>query len=207
MADDHIYKKAIERRRTLLLEVEKIDIFLELYRELSGAPASAIFGEVKTAPLQKPDVAFFSEAAPPSGRTDHFVPPALMARYGEAAGDDGAKPGGMSQAEFNEIGRRLLLAHGRPLTSPELLKRFAEIGKPIGGNDELKNIGTKLWRAKDVFFNMRGLGYWILDTPCSAIGYEPAKAPEDTSAATAEDKTLHEINIRRLERAAGLLDE
>lgn len=84
-----------------------------------------------------------------------------------------AEQSGMSQAEFEVQAAKLILEEARPLMRSELLTRFAAIGKPLPGNDPLKTAGTKLWRARERFVNLRGAGYWLRDRPLPALGYTP----------------------------------
>jgi len=78
----------------------------------------------------------------------------------------------MSQAEFEVIAHQIIEEAGRPLTRSQIIQRFADAGKPITG-DASKNAGTKLWRAKEKFVNIRGAGYWLRDRPLPALGYTP----------------------------------
>jgi hypothetical protein len=84
-------------------------------------------------------------------------------------------PGGMSQEEFEKLVREILLDRGYPLTAPELAARLRERGRPVGGKNELRNVGNKLWRAEAALFNIRGKGYWLRDTPNPKIGYDLPK--------------------------------
>src|SRR5260221_11300608 len=45
----------------------------------------------------------------------------------------------MPQAEFIPLARQLIEEANRPLTRTQLLRRFAEIGRPITGTDAIKN--------------------------------------------------------------------
>lgn len=37
----------------------------------------------------------------------------------------------------------------------------------------MKNLTTKVWRAKDVIIKIPGAGYWPVDVPCPAVSYVP----------------------------------
>ncbi|HVC51470.1 MAG TPA: hypothetical protein VND87_05575 [Stellaceae bacterium] len=82
----------------------------------------------------------------------------------------------MSQAEFEVIASRALEQERRPLTRTQLLRWMEENGTPVTGIDASKNAGTKLWRARDRFVNIRGAGYWFKGRPCPAVGYDPKSA-------------------------------
>jgi len=79
----------------------------------------------------------------------------------------------MTQKDFADLTRELLLEIGRPVNGPGLLRKFHEKGRRIGGADEMKNLTTKLWRAKDVILKIPGAGYWPVDVPCPAVSYVP----------------------------------
>lgn len=81
---------------------------------------------------------------------------------------------GMSQAEFEILAARFIEDAARPLTRTEILTRLAASGKSLGAiGDASKNAGTKLWRAREKFVNIRGAGYWLKDRPLPALGYTP----------------------------------
>jgi hypothetical protein len=80
---------------------------------------------------------------------------------------------GLSQIEFEGLATQLIKDAGRPLNRTEILTRLDAMGKPLGGEDPSKNVGTKLWRARDKFTNIRGMGYWLKDSPYPATHYIP----------------------------------
>lgn len=79
----------------------------------------------------------------------------------------------MTQDEFTELARTILIENGRPMTRGQLLLAFKERGRHIGGVDEQKNLGTKIWRARDRIVNVPGAGYWPREIPCGAVSYHP----------------------------------
>lgn len=84
----------------------------------------------------------------------------------------------MSQAEFEVLATRALTEAERPLTRTQFLKWLENNGISMTGTDASKNVGTKFWRSKDRFVNLRGVGYWLKDQPCPAFGYDPANIAE-----------------------------
>lgn len=67
---------------------------------------------------------------------------------------------GIPQRDFVSLAHSILVAHGRPLTSKQLLIKLKEHGIPIGGADELKNLTTKLWRGRDSIERLDSGAYW-----------------------------------------------
>lgn len=101
---------------------------------------------------------------------------------------EGAKPkkrpgkyegGGIPQGDFAALARELLLEIGHPVNGPALLQKFHEKGRRIGGADEMRNLTTKVWRARDKIIKIPGAGYWPVDVPCPAVSYVPATNDAD----------------------------
>lgn len=150
MNPDTAYQNAVKRRHEILQELEEIDQFLELYRRF------AKIGE----PLP--------EGPPPRKRERN----ALLAQGLQHRPHD--RPS-ISQERFAKEARAILLEHGRPMQRPKLLAAFKARGLEIGGVDESKNLGTKIWRARDKFINIAGEGYWPSDVSCPAVDYDVDK--------------------------------
>jgi hypothetical protein len=141
-------REQIER---LQAEIKKYDAFLEVWGEFPGAGAAVTFSQgssVRATAVEVAEQATFDALATAAG-------------------------GSVGQKEFERLAREIILKRGAPLTGPQLLEAFRERGRPIGGMNELKNVGTKLSRAGDKFINKRGLGYWPSDVPNPSIGYAP----------------------------------
>lgn len=79
----------------------------------------------------------------------------------------------MSQAEFEVLATRAMNETGRPMTRSQLLRWLEANATPLHGLDASKNAGTKLWRARDKFINLRGAGYWFRDRACPLVAYDP----------------------------------
>lgn len=141
---DEIYKLAIERARKIRAELERLDTFIATYEELAAASQPAAESKI-TAPL---------EAA--------STRPA----------DDAQPSKGAPQEELERIALRILLEHGAPLQRQALFDRVKATGITIGGRDERANFGTKISRSEK-FVNLSKLGYWPVDKPCDAAGYQP----------------------------------
>lgn len=144
---DAAVRKAIQRRQELEDEIRQIDLFLSLYERFSGQPVAA-----RNLPDSEPH---------DSGEGEPSTP------------NDAAVGGGITQKDFVDLARELLLEIERPVNGPSLLRKFHEKGRRIGGTNEMKNLTTKLWRAKDVIIKIPGAGYWLADVPCPAASYVP----------------------------------
>jgi hypothetical protein len=66
----------------------------------------------------------------------------------------------MSQEEFDRIAKEILTEATAPLRRSQLLKAFEAKGHPITGDHPNKNIGTKLWRARNWIVH-HDTGYWL----------------------------------------------
>lgn len=55
----------------------------------------------------------------------------------------------------------------------QIIKKFRSSGLRMGGTNELKNFGAKIWKARLVFINIPGEGYWLRDVPRSTVDYKP----------------------------------
>lgn len=142
MAENEI-KKIMEKRELLRQELEKIDNFLDLYRELTGTEA------VRSEP-------------PVSGSVE---PPKS---HGRKRTSGTAKP-----SDVGPMARRILLEHGKPMTRSELLNALEERDVVLAGDDKAKYLGTILWRMKEAFVNLDGYGYWPRDKPFVPANYDP----------------------------------
>ena len=164
MAQDSALSRALARQEALRREIEErqeevreIDTFISLYRR-------------------------FADDSPPNREQASEPAPASTVDENQPVGSDtqrNAKRSGLTQREFERIARELLIARGRPAQRRALLDLFRERDIDVGGADELKNLGTKIWMARAVLTNIRGEGYWPMDVPCPAVGYIPAQEASD----------------------------
>lgn len=151
MDHDRAYRNALAKAEALRAELRRVEAFLELYREFAGREGDAP-----------------AEAAPPARSPLQL---SAAPNDGEHAGADDNMS--ISQAEMEKLAREAILDAGRPLTRKLLLRRLAILGVRIGGADPLKNVGTKMWRARDKFVNLDRFGYWPSDVPNPDHGYDP----------------------------------
>ena len=168
MPDEPAYERAMARKAELEGELREINTFLSLYRRFAG-PETVV--------------------APPLGPLHR-----IGLESAESAAEDPGKPPSMTQEEFVRISREILIGHGRPMTRSQLLTAFKGMGRNIGGVDEQKNLGTKIWRARDRIVNVQGAGYWPREIPCPAVKYEPSVGVPIEPQHEAGDKEADEVN-------------
>ena len=72
---------------------------------------------------------------------------------------------GMPQKDFTVFARSLLRNAGSPLNSRQILSLMKQLNASIGGADELRNLTTKLWRARDEIIRLDNRTYWPRDLP------------------------------------------
>ncbi len=158
MDTDPIFNEAVARRDRLQKELEDVERFLELYRE------------------------FKTELEAPSRDRPTNAADAMM-RAIQRGQDEGAdNKASISQEDFEKEARTILLEHGQPMKRGQLVRAFKEKGISVGGANESKNLGTKIWRAGEAFVNIEGYGYWPADTPCPFRGYYPPGTEPSASA-------------------------
>jgi hypothetical protein len=164
MAQDPALSRALARQEVLRGEIEErqkemrdIDTFLSLYQR------------------------FADDGAPNRARASGAAPEAAVDESQSVGSDtqQSAKRSGLAQPEFERIARELLIARGRPAHRRALLDLFRERDIFVGGTDELKNLGTKIWMARAELTNISGEGYWPIDIPCPAVGYIPLQQASD----------------------------
>jgi hypothetical protein len=160
---DGAVERALSRRSELISELQQIDTFLTLYRKFSeSSDDGRTTGDTPTVVNANPSVPEDIQSTGSFHGTSSFTAHAEV-----------VKPKGMKQSEFVEFVRTLLLENGAPMLAPEIIRRFRDKGRHIGGTNEASNLKTKLWRAKDQITTVPGAGYWPIDVPCDAVSYKP----------------------------------
>jgi hypothetical protein len=138
------------------MEMREVETFLTQYARFSGESELRADADVKKNAHVKSDAANTASerrSSRPSGN------------------------GPISQEQFEVDARKLLVENGRPMKRGQLIKSFHTHGLRVGGSDEVKNFGTKIWKAKDRFVNIAGEGYWPRDVACRLVDYDPANNP------------------------------
>lgn len=152
-------------------EVRDIDTFLAMYTRFAGDEGM--------------------NEAPQGSEADH---PHAESSPDEARVEDGYSPSSnnihVSQEQFESDARKLLIENGRPMKRGQLIKRFHSNGLRVGGNDEAKNFGTKIWKARDRFVNISGEGYWPRDIDCPAVDYQSKAESSQNARANGEEEEI-----------------
>jgi hypothetical protein len=97
------------------------------------------------------------------------------AEQNEASDIDGL----VSQERFEADIRQVLVDNGRPMQRGRLISALHSLGLRVGGTNELKNFGTKIWKARARFVNIPSEGYWPRDIACPAVDYQPGSSQAD----------------------------
>lgn len=130
MSDAILEAKA--RRAKLQQEIELIDRYLDLHRQIFGGEVteSVTVGDLVEA-----------EVVPAASRTK-------------------ALPQNDPAAIAHEV-EGLLAVASEPMTRGELRNALASLGVAIHSKDASKYLGTVLWRNRHRFINIEGRGYWL----------------------------------------------
>lgn len=146
MTADEI-KKIMEKRERLRREIEKIDTFLKLYRDLTGIHPE--------------------HSEPSTGNAVTHDTDELRSRGRKR------QPATVSPADIIPMVRRVLLEQERPMTRSELLDELENRDVRLAGKDKARYLGTILRRAREEFVNIDNVGYWPKDVPYLRTGYIP----------------------------------
>jgi hypothetical protein len=144
MASEDI-RKLIDRRKVLREELDKIDNFLELYRELLGENVSVEKAPRSVVSVDKP-------------RRRRGPPP---------------RPGTVGPHDLAPMIRDIMLGNGEPMTRSQLLEALEARNVQLAGADKARYLGTILWRMRHLFINLDGQGYWPIDIAHPGVGYIP----------------------------------
>lgn len=141
---DEAYKNALSKRSALVREIERVDTFLELYREFGGHTAE-VDASSKTS--------FEHHGDTSSGSTDRA-------------------PKGAS-AKITEAAEQSILAAQKPISRMDLLKAIDARGVVIGGKDPAATLSSAIWRERDRFVSIKGFGYWLKHLKYDPAFYDP----------------------------------
>lgn len=162
---DNAYENALNERKALEGQkknidqrIAEIDLFLKLYQSFEGSPGAS-----------------------GSQMPQHVVPSILSNTHIISADVTAPKPAkGLTQDQFNEVVRDIIVANGHPMSRRQILEAFHRRQIHIGGSDEHKNISTKLWKAREHFVKLGG-AYWLKSAPYNGPDGE-AYRPEGSRA-------------------------
>ncbi len=140
-----VYHRAERQAVALRAKLQKLEVFMATYRELSDDDDLA--SEVE------------ADATTDAQMADHEVEEVERLR---------ATP----QVELERIVEQVLVTHGAPLQRVELFERVKALGVIVGGRNEMANFGSKLSRAEKLV-NLPKLGYWPRSIPFEPGAYRP----------------------------------
>lgn len=142
---DDALDRAVRRREKLLRELEKLDEYIRLHRELFGDEDTSL-----SASPHQPREPIQSEEPPAASQRTRGRP-----------------------AEIAAAAERVIRELNRPVQRGELVERIEAEGIGIHSEDKARYIGTILWREKDRFENIEGEGYWLVgvDRPDSTSAH------------------------------------
>jgi hypothetical protein len=171
MSTDTAVGRALARKEAIAREIESlqtelrdIDTFVALYPR---------FADEQDTNLERPNVPEETPEVHPTPRHDDTP----------TAGN-----GMITQEQFETDIRKVLIDNRRPMKRGQLVNALHSRGLKVGGTDEYKNFGSKIWKARDRFINIPQEGYWPRDIPCAAVEYRPEPG---TSSPTDWQTTYH----------------
>ena len=88
--------------------------------------------------------------------------------------------GNLPPQDVANLARDTLLKVGRPLKRGHLVKELQKRDVPLAGADKNKNLGTVLWRHRNLFVSLPKLGYWARGVPLPGV-YDPETYVESDS--------------------------
>lgn len=153
---DAALQKALKRRDDLLKQLETIDQFIAVYRELAGeeVPLPRLAMTTVTPSAR----AFDSGRAPESS-----IRPA-------------PRPQNPPLEALVPAAIEIMRAKGRPMSRRELHDALTERDLEVKGADPRKTLGAILWRARDYIDSLEGRGYWPKGDPVPPVSMDEPHA-------------------------------
>lgn len=147
-----------QRRNAVAEELERLDAGVRFARKLDH-PLS----EVELSELQVR--ALINIITDPDLKEGLESPPLF---YNHAKHSDfriNRKPSetSLSPKEIVQVTAKVLREAGRPMNRTEIIEELETMGISLPGKDRSKNLGTILWRNRDLFQNIDGVGYWFTE--------------------------------------------
>ncbi len=136
---DPIIDKALKRLRELEMEMYSLEQFISTYESLTGTKIA---------------------------RDELLAIPNSRKRNENTEGTDatsGKKKNNPRQ--IADIAERIIVELNRPLTRGEIVHELEKRDVLLESDDKAKYVGTILWRHKNRFRNIEGVGYWVEGKP------------------------------------------
>lgn len=162
---DSVMHNALRRREELQRELRDVERFLALYDRFKGEPPQ------QTLPGLQDD-----------------LPQEQQGVESGTSADQGDAPASITDKALLRLNRLQMRPHittileeaSRPLTRGHLLRKLEQRGVLVGGTyDKSKNMGTIMWRLRNDFVNLPGLGYWPRHLRYEPAGYDPGGGSND----------------------------
>ena len=172
MIGERAYRYAIERRNKLREELDEIERFLAVCKRYAGAESHS-----SETPARHEAAASFNGAAALNA-TAHVTPNENKRRRG---------PRSMLPDEtLHKHIRGILLERG-PLLRHELVAELKSRGIELPeSKDPVNWLGTRIYRSRALYVQLRGQGYWPVDVPNPNLGYTPDRAEHPSEDPTAD---------------------
>ena len=92
------------------------------------------------------------------------------------------RPSTVTLATYEAV-RSILLEHGKPMKTSDLLAGVIERGVEVGGKKPAYTLSARLSNSKE-FKGHRGVGWWFADRPLPGAGAESDEAEGSTTQAS-----------------------
>lgn len=84
------------------------------------------------------------------------------------------RPKNPPREDVGDLVEKILRRAGTPIPRAKLYEAVLAWGMTIYGKDPEMVFSTMLWRMRDRFIRLRDHGYWLINEPCSRVGYDPS---------------------------------
>jgi hypothetical protein len=166
MIGERAYRYAIERRNKLREELDEIERFLAVCERYAGAESHSL----ETPPRHESTAPLNGTGA--LNATAHVTPNENKRRR---------SPRSMLPDETLHKHIRSILLERGPLLRHELVAELKSRVALPESKDPVNWLGTRIYRSRTLYVQLRGQGYWPVDVPNPNFGY----TPDDTSVTAA----------------------
>jgi len=164
---DRVFEAALKRADELKQELKKLEEFIGTYRQLAVELHIESKNEQGTHTLSTAETSSVDKATQGEAReveTPDAAPPKRVRV------SDNPKP-----AVVVAAAARVIREKGHPMSRRDIHAALSARGIVVRGADEVKALGTMLWRSGvGVLTQLEGYGYWLADEPYPLAGYDPA---------------------------------
>jgi hypothetical protein len=154
MIGERAYQYALERRHKLREELDEIERFIVVCERYAEAEEPRHLVSVTAAVA--------TETHNESAFTERLEE--RQKRRRSAIRDD----------DLHTRLRAILLERGAPMSRQELIDALAARGVNPESQDPTNWLGTRMYRRRESYVQIRGRGYWLADVPNASIGHVPS---------------------------------